>query len=319
MFNKCKSLHLFSSEYSKFQLVNGLTFVGIFLLVLSVIIYNLYIIIDFNSAYVFALSKSKGFAEFDRDFKESFVDYLLGNSISFLGPIMGVMIVLFFLGVYISNVLVRPFRFVSLHCENVLKNPHAEFEPDWLSGYRLFTRFAELFFSQFSFKKIMNGPPQDIYLPKYYARIHRPVIDWIFVSHFTIVMIVMTMISSITIIGLNDALYNALLAFIISYANVNVSGSIEMLQYQNKLLYTMYVPVMVISIILNFLLAFYMYNKVSGAAFGVFSTMRSFLKGNYSARIHLIGYNVLRDSTRTINKYFEYLEGKLKTEKKDVV
>ena len=232
---------------------------------------------------------------------------------------MGVMVILFFLGVYISNVLVRPFRFVALHCENVLKNPHTEFEPDWLSGYRLFTRFAELFFSQFSFKKIVNGPPQDIYLPKYYAKIHRPVTDWIFVSHFTLVMVIVSAISCIAIIGFNDALFDSLLSFTVSYAKIGASGSIEMLEYQSKLLYSMYLPIMIISVILNFLLAFHMYNKVSGAAFGVFSTMRSFLKGNYSARIHLIGYNVLRDNTRTINKYFEYLEGKLKTDKKDVV
>ncbi len=319
MWTKIKNMHLFSSEYSRFQLVNGLTFVGIFLLVVAVILYNLYVIIDFNSAYVFALSKKSGFGGFDEAFKDSFFDYLLGNSIEFLGPIIGVTIVLFFLGVYISNVLVRPFRFVALHCENVLKNPQSEFEPDWLSGYRLFTRFAELFFSQYSFKKIVTGAPKDVYLPKYYARIHKPVTDWIFVLHFTLVMIIMTLISCMTIIGLNDALYEAILSFTLSYANVSAMGSIEMLQYQNKLLYSMYLPVMVISIILNFLLAFYMYNKVSGAAFGVFSTMRSFLKGNYSARIHLIGYNVLRDNTRSINKYFEYLEGKLKTEKKDVV
>lgn len=319
MLKKFKNLNLFSSEYSKFQLVNGLTFVAIFLVVVAVIIYNLYIIIDFNSAYVFALSRKSGFAGFDQAFKDSFVDYLLGNSIGFFGPILGVMIVLFFLGVYISNVLVRPFRFVAIHCENVLKNPHTEFEPDWLSGYRLFTRFAEIFFSQFAFKKIVNGAPSDIYLPKYYARIHRPVTDWIFVLHFTLVMIIMTVISCITIIGINDSLYESLLSFTLSYANVSATGSIEMLQYQNQLLYSMYLPVMIISIVLNFLLAFYMYNKVSGAAFAVFSTMRSFLKGNYSARIHLIGYNVLRDNTRTMNKYFEYLEGKLKTEKKDVL
>ena len=319
MFKKLKSLHLFSSEYSKFQLINGLTFVGIFLLVVLVVTYNLYVIIDFNSDYVFAISKSEGFAGFDKDFKQAFVDYLLGNSISFVGPIMGVMVILFFLGVYISNVLVRPFRFVALHCENVLKNPHTEFEPDWLSGYRLFTRFAELFFSQFSFKKIVNGPPQDIYLPKYYAKIHRPVTDWIFVSHFTLVMVIVSAISCIAIIGFNDALFDSLLSFTVSYAKIGASGSIEMLEYQSKLLYSMYLPIMIISVILNFLLAFHMYNKVSGAAFGVFSTMRSFLKGNYSARIHLIGYNVLRDNTRTINKYFEYLEGKLKTDKKDVV
>jgi hypothetical protein len=319
MWSKFKNLHLFSSEYSKFQLTNGLTFVAIYLFVLTVIIYNLYVIVDFNSAYVFALSRGKGLSGFDEAFRDAFFDYMVGNSIYFVAPILGVLVGLFFLGVYISNVLVRPFRFVSLHCESVLKNPHAEFEPDWLSGYRLFTRFAELFFSQFGLKKIANGAPNDIYLPKYYARIHRPVTDWIFVTHFSLVTIIMTFISCFSIIRLNDALYEAILNFTISYANISASGTVELLQYQNKLLYSMYMPVLVISVIMNFFLAFFMYSKVSGAAFGVFSTMRSFLKGNHSARIHLIGYNVLRDYTRNINKYFEYLEAKLSTDKKDVV
>lgn len=314
-----KNLKLFSSEYSKFQLVNGLTFVGIYLFVIAVVVYNLYVIVDFNSAYVFALSRGKGLVGFDDAFRDAFFDFMLGSSIYFIAPILGVLVGLFFLGVYISDVLVRPFKFVSNHCENVLKTPHAEFEPDWLSGYRLFTRFAELFFSQYSLKKIANGAPTDIYLPKYYARIHRPVTDWIFVIHFSLVTIVMTFVSCFSVIRLNDALYDSLLNFTLSYANISAPGTIELLQYQNKLLYSMYVPVLVVSVIMNFVLSFYMYNKVSGAAFGVFSSMRSFLKGNHSARIHLIGYNVLRDYTRNINKYFEYLEGKLANEKKGEV
>lgn len=319
MRNRFRNLHIFSSEYSRFQLFNGLTFVGIFALVIIVTLYNLYVIIDLNSAYVFALSKKNGFGGFDQAFKDSFFYYLLGSSVGFMTPIIGVAVILFFLGVYISNVLVRPFKFISLHCENVLKNSESEFLPDWLSNYRLFTKFAELFFSQYSLNKIAVHASNEIYMPKYYARIHKPVTDWVFVLHFSLVMIVMTLISCMSIIGLNDALYESILNFTLSYANINSLGTIEMLQYQNKLLYSMYIPVMLISVLLNFLLAFYMYNKVSGAAFGVFSTMRSFLKGNYSARIHLIGYNVLRENTRSINKYLEYLEGKLKTKKKDVL
>ena len=63
--------------------------------------------------------------------------------------------------------------------------------------------------------------------------------------------------------------------------------------------------------VLNLMLAFHLYNAVSGAAFGIFATMRSFIKGNHSARVHLVGYTYLRDSTRQLNKYLDWLQKNL--------
>jgi signal transduction histidine kinase len=56
------------------------------------------------------------------------------------------------------------------------------------------------------------------------------------------------------------------------------------------------------------LLGLHLYAKVSGAAFGIFSTMRAFMKGNYSSRVHLVGFSYVREYTRKLNKYLDYIQ-----------
>ena len=58
-------------------------------------------------------------------------------------------------------------------------------------------------------------------------------------------------------------------------------------------------------------LAIVLYNKVSGAAFAYFATMRSFMKGKFSSRVHLIGYSYVRNYGRDLNRYLKFLETRL--------
>ena len=58
-------------------------------------------------------------------------------------------------------------------------------------------------------------------------------------------------------------------------------------------------------------LTIHLYQKVSGAAFGFFSTMRSFAKGNYNTRVHLIGYTHIRQHGRALNKYLDFIQKKI--------
>ena len=62
-------------------------------------------------------------------------------------------------------------------------------------------------------------------------------------------------------------------------------------------------------------LGFHLYDKVSGAAFGIFSTMRSFMKGNYFSRVHLVGYAYIRDYTRKLNKYLDHIQNNFDKQK----
>jgi hypothetical protein len=64
------------------------------------------------------------------------------------------------------------------------------------------------------------------------------------------------------------------------------------------------------------MLSFHLYNKVAGAVFGFFATMRSFMKGNLKARVHLIGYAQIRPHGRALNKYLDMIERECIKEKK---
>ena len=55
-------------------------------------------------------------------------------------------------------------------------------------------------------------------------------------------------------------------------------------------------------------LSFHLYAKVSAPAFAIFATMRSFLKGNTKARVHLIGNYYARPETKKLNQYLDYIE-----------
>jgi hypothetical protein len=62
-------------------------------------------------------------------------------------------------------------------------------------------------------------------------------------------------------------------------------------------------------------LGMHLYGKVSGAAFGIFSTMRSFMKGDHFSRVHLVGYAHIRDNTRKLNKYLDFAQNNFEKRK----
>ena len=80
------------------------------------------------------------------------------------------------------------------------------------------------------------------------------------------------------------------------------------LEQQTRLLQDVLLFVTTLHVFLYLFLAIHFYGKISAPAFGIFATMRSFIKGNHSSRIHLIGNYFLRPHCRVINKYLDYLQ-----------
>ena len=75
---------------------------------------------------------------------------------------------------------------------------------------------------------------------------------------------------------------------------------------------SIYIQVVIASSLIVFVgylgLSLHLYGKISGAIFGFFATMRSFLKGNHKARVHLIGYGHIRPYGRIMNKFLDHVE-----------
>lgn len=140
-----------------------------------------------------------------------------------------------------------------------------------------------------------------------YSKIHKPVMDKIFMLHFGLLLILISVTTALFINENTATVYESMIELATKTLKDQKSVSRFFTQQMFILDDIMGLTIALITFFYIFL-GLHLYSKVSGAAFGIFSTMRSFMKGNHSSRVHLVGYTHLREYTRKLNKYLDYIQ-----------
>jgi hypothetical protein len=291
----------FKGHDSRFILSVGLKVTGISFLVSSLVYLYLYQVMRLN----YILFKAAGFTAHQDG--SVFFDYLAQEVISNLTMLFIYHIFLFFLGTYVGWLILRPFRLLGDYSEQVIENPNSIYRVDEFSTYKLLTRFSEFFF-EYLREARRKGAIVSNSIPPQFSRIHQPVLDWIFMLHFGILLVIISITSSVFIIENSTSIYNNMTE--LAATTFQDTGGLGRRFFTEQLfILDDMIVLTIILLALGYLgLGLHLYGKVSGAAFAIFSTMRSFMKGNYSSRVHLIGYAYLREHTRKLNKYLEYAQ-----------
>jgi hypothetical protein len=290
---------IFKTEDSRFIVMVGLKVSCISLGITLFIHWFLFQIMRLNSAFF----NSHGFPQFD---ETPFFDAILGEAIGNLPTLFMFHIFLFFIGCYVGWLILRPFRIMGEYCEAVLDNPNTIYRVEQFSTYGLLTRFSEFFFEYLreSRNRRVMAPNS---IPPQYSKIHKPVSDKIFMLHFGILLIIISISSAFFIIENSSSVFNSM----VELATLTLRDQISVSKYFSEQMFILddivYLTVVLISIC-YIMLGFHLYAKVSGAAFGIFSTMRAFMKGNHSSRVHLVGFAHIREYTRKLNKYLDYIQ-----------
>jgi hypothetical protein len=302
-----KLKNAFSSDETRFIMSVGLKVSGISLLISVLIYYFLMQVVRLNHAFF----KAHGFPEFIED--SPFYDYVWQEVLNNLPILFLFHIALFFIGVYVGWLILRPFRTIGEYCDEIIENPQAIYKVDDFSTYKLLTRFSEFFF-EYLRESRNRGEIMTNSIPPQFSRIHGPVHDRIFMLHFGLLLIIVCISSAVFIIENASSVFVSLVELgdktLRDYKTMNKFFS-EQLFIIDEIVY----QTISMIVVLYFLLGLHLYAKVSGAAFGIFSTMRSFMKGNYSSRVHLVGYAHVRDNTRKLNKYLDHVQNNLVKEK----
>jgi hypothetical protein len=295
--------NFFSSELSKFKLKNGLTLALCYYLIVSTVVFYQWILLKINVTY-FESIYSKQFP----GFPEAFYDFLVGESSILLMLVGSIGIVIFFVGGMVSELLLLPFKYLAKFTDESLKNPNLEYEPKNIINFQFLSRFSEFFFGQIGRSRVKKVSMENGFIPKSFTRIHAPPFDGFFLLQFSLVMLLILGISSYMIILFNSTLYSSVIDFVMSNDSLKGSNAIDFIIKQQSIFEEVIYPLMFLSLVGNLFISAYMYSRVSGAAFGIFSTFRAFFKGNRKARIHLIGYTFVREHTRKLNSYLEQME-----------
>lgn len=305
---------LFKSESTKFLVLCGLKTTGIYLTVSAFMFYLFWVILSVNNIYLVS-----GNSNLRGELAEVFLDKSLGIIYAYLPHVFTMGIFLFFIGMYLGKVLIRPFEVIGTYSESKMNENKVTFMPDQFTDYKLLSSFSELFMSYIEKclkeKKLVKNT-----IPSKYLKIHQPPFERVFFFHIFILIIIFSVITSLFTIYLSTEVYENLVDLVASnWKTESVKTSTFFIQEQNYIFNTFHIVASSLIFISYLLLSFHLYGKVSGAVFGFFATMRAFMKGNFSARVHLIGYAAIRPEGRKLNKYLDHIVRECtKKNKKDV-
>ena len=298
---------VFKTEDSRFMVMTGLKVAGISFFINLVIYTCLYQVMRLNHAFF----RAHGFPEFHGD--EVFYNYLLTETIDNLTVFFIFHIFLFFIGTYVGWLILRPFRMIAEYCEQAIENPNAIYKVDEFSTYKLLTRFSEFFF-EYIRESRKRGVITTNSIPPQYSKIHKPLADRVFMLHFGLLLVIIAISSSVFIIENGTAIFNNM----IELASKTIATTKEANRFfaaQDFIMDDIVTLTIVLITVCYLALGLHLYEKVSGAAFGIFSTMRSFMKGNYFSRVHLVGYAYIRENTRKLNKYLDFVQNNFDKDK----
>lgn len=297
---------VFKTEDSRFIVSVGLKVSGISFGITLIVYWFLFQIMRLNHAFF----KSHGFPEFGEG--SPFFDHIIQEAIENLPILFAFHIILFFIGAYVGWLILRPFRLMSEYCEDVIVNPNSVYHVEQFSTYSLLTRFSEFFFEFLRESRKRNVIVTNS-IPPQYSKIHKPVFDSIFMLHFGILLLIISISSAVFIIENSSSVFESM----VELATKTLSDQKGVSRYFSEQMFILDDIVLLTVVLISFsyiLLGLHLYAKVSGAAFGIFSTMRAFMKGNHSSRVHLVGFAHVRDYTRKLNKYLDYIQNNFSKE-----
>jgi hypothetical protein len=300
------------SEYSNdeefmFKLTTGLKFVLISAgFTLAVLLFT-YLLLKID-LILFLANGYPGATEF----QEAFYDFVYSSLFDEIPYLIFAMVFIFMLGFYLSGIMIRPFKVISRYCEERLDNKEHYYSPDYLSDLKLLTSFSVFFFAKIDEAKL-HGKLEKIEVPQDFTKIHKPVFEKNFFFNYLFIIIIFALLTSVGIFAANNAIreqiyYLTQKFFSTATLGANGKGIRFFIEEQFSVADIAVNFFICMHILFYCLIGVHLYGKVSGPAFAVFATMRSFLKGNYHTRVHLIGHAYLRDDTRKINKYLDHIQ-----------
>tara|TARA_B100001971_G_scaffold215193_1_gene259940 strand:+ start:18563 stop:19492 length:930 start_codon:yes stop_codon:yes gene_type:complete len=290
----------FKDEEFLFTLTTAFKVSLIFVFLTLFALYLIWLILSINTLFIEAQTL-KGFENIQSIYK----DYILSNTIDYIPYLLGFIVLLFLGGIYIAKLLMRPFKEIEKYCSQRAEgNQEINYEPDFFSEHKLLTRFSEFFFAYLADIETSKTLRTST-IPPQYQKIHKPPFDRIFFFHFALMITIIAISNFIFLVTLLGKLQEGLMKLVTSVLKDNEISTSFFIGQQEFIFDSLTIALSVVLILYYFVLAFHLYGKVSGAVFGFFSTMRSFMKGNYDARVHLLGFNHIRPSGRALNKYLK--------------
>ncbi len=288
---------LFSSQDSKFAIRTALLVTLVPALMIALVVYSVWLLISLNFSYFLASG-----VPLNEENTDVFLNYLIQTQIDYL-PYVGVFFILvFFIGLFLSHIILRPFNELILMC-NEIKNAKGEkIKIVGLEKSKLLIKLGDFICSYAEAKKNQKT----IEIPAELQKVHKPVMDYVFYFQFSCIILILMSIAIGSIYLFTNQLHSSIVQTAIEVLRAP-KGMSTFLASQEKVFDLIVLVPSILGGVLYFVIARVIISKIQGVTYAYVRDVCEVAKGNTKRRLSPRSEDPGREAAAAVNEVLEYL------------
>lgn len=300
---------LFTSYDSKFTIKTALLITAVPAIMLLLVSYSVWLLLSLNFSYFLASG-----IPLDEHNVDVFMDYLLQTQADNL-PLLGLFfIVVFFIGIFVSHIILRPFNELTSMCEELLSSTDDRIKIVGLERSKLLIKLGNFICSYYHAKK--NG--RSISVPDELLNVKKPTMDYVFYFQFFCLMFILMSIAIGSLVLFAEHLHASIIETAITVLRAP-KGMSKFLASQHNVFQLIVLVPSFLGVILYVFIAQVIISKIQGVTFGYVRDICEVAKGNTLRRLSPRKNDPGRKSASAINDVLDILHPSMVLETKEEV
>jgi hypothetical protein len=288
---------LFSSQDSKFALKTALLVSLVPALMLVIVIYSTWLLLSLNFSYFLA----NGFPLSEEN-QDVFIDFLMQSQAEYLPHTFLFFIGVFFIGLFLSFVILRPFNELSEMCRELILAKDERIRIVGLEKSKLLIKLGNFICRYFEAQK--SG--REVSIPQELLVVKKPVMDYIFYFQFFCLILILMTVAIGSLYLFVDQLQDSIIYSAMHILKAPKGMSTFLASQKNVFDMIVLIPSLV-GAALYVLMARIIISKVQGVTYGYVRDVCEIVGGNKSRRLANREQDPGRQAAIAVNEVMDIL------------
>lgn len=288
---------LFSSQDSKFAIKTALLITMVPLFMLLIVIYSTWLLLSLNFSYFLA----NGFPLSEENI-DVFTDFLLQSQSEFLPHTLLFFIGVFFIGLFLSYVILRPFNELADMCRELVLAKDERIRIVGLEKSKLLIKLGNFISRYFDAQK--NG--REVSVPQELLIVKKPVMDYVFYFQFFCLIIILMTIAIGSLYLFVDQLQDSIIYSAMQILKAPKGMSTFLASQRGVYDMIVFIP-SVVGALLYILISRIIISKVQGVTYGYVRDVCEIASGNKSRRLLNRDQDPGRQAAIAVNEVMDLL------------
>ncbi len=303
-------MKIFESHDSRYMIKSAFLITFVPLLMLALICYSLWLLMAINYSYF----KAAGL-EIAEPAQETFLLYILKSQIDYW-PYLGLFfVVVFFLGLFMAYLVLRPFNQIQKMCQDILEGKAHKESLEGLNSQKMMIKLGHFLVDFVAARKSGKSIP----VPDSLEKVNGPTMDWVFYFQFLCLMVILTVVTVTSINFFTAQLFEDITQVALGFFRKPPKGIETFLLSQSEIINLIILVPSLISCILYAFIARVLITKVEGVTYAYIRDVREVAHGQIVRRLRPRADDPGKNAAESINLVLDDLYPQPKKVEEEVI